>query len=116
MKPRIDYIELMTAVQSHYVVSMLYGLPMMFNVYAEDDGDEEGDVLATVQAREGAFKQLVARIDVFDKHIDEYFQRLLGLDYYKVRNDCIGEHPQDEDEFEDDDESWDDLDDDEDQD
>ena len=95
MKPKIDYFDLMIAVDSHYRISMLYGWPPMFNVHAEED-EAEQDLLASVESREGAFNTWVTTIHVYSKSVDEYLQRLIGLDYYKVRVDHIGEEKEEE--------------------
>lgn len=93
-RPKIDYIDLIGALQdSHYKIRMLWGWPPMCVVYV--DGPEEWDEerqLASISTREGAFKTWVKAIQVYNKEIDEFFQRVLGLDYFKLREDRIDEN------------------------
>jgi len=84
VKPKIDYFDLMSAVESRYIISMLYGWPPMFDVNAEDDEDDTNP-LASVESREGAFNTWVTKIYVYAQTINEFFQRIIGLDYNKVR-------------------------------
>ena len=96
-RPRIDYIDLITALSTHYKADVITG-----GIYANSD-ELEDDRLASITARNGAFKALVNHIFVYNKSIDHYFQSLLGLDYYKIRVDRISEENEDDEDYEDDD-------------
>ena len=83
---KVDYNALTNALlQSDYFPKELWesGVPCC-DVYAISD-EEEGEPLAFIQGREGFIKTRVTRIDVYDKKIDEFFQRVIGLDYFRLR-------------------------------
>ena len=88
-KLKVDPIRLSVLLSDKgYYVNLLGGSPTQFEIYREKY-TRKIDMLAFVASEQGFFGEYISEIVVWDKLVDEIFERLLGIDYYNVRIDNI---------------------------